>query len=474
MLDYAGFDKFCTDFNLDILDVIKDNNWDAHYQKIQDLKTFARSVIANGLNDIEAQDLGYLLGHAAWAVGAKLRAKDDNEAFDLIALGRLCIRDAENQHPLTGYLQYIESTVHRGVGHFRPASIAAKAAVAAFKTAPGEVTLDGRQHALNQDALALMRAKRLNAAEGVLFTQMKKLLSEAPVEAEAKETGHFDASQLISLAEGPAEIRTHKNTARFYLEQNKLEDALTHASLAVDFFDPFERPIDRAYDLTIRAECYSKMSQPGAAFNDLKAASGIYQKAYPKAPHINAFRTLTLLAQAAADLGRPNVFYLKQARAMQKVLKLEEDHDYLKALKAVPEKGTMADEHYVLAGDLLRRSSMTMFTPYKNKNHHVSALLNPLCFIAKALMSVARVLIALIESSGSDALTELGAAGLNALNAVASTLSLVTRTLSSVFALSYLDNKPGLDNANVADKIKAFEFGQNEDEAHQSTMALGA
>ena len=474
MLDYAGFDKFCTDFNLDILDVIKDNNWDAHYQKIQDLKTFARSIAAAGLNDTEAQDLGYLLGYAAWAVGSKLRSKDNDEALELIALGRLCIRKPAVQHPLIGYLQYVESTVHRGCGRFDETSRVAKEAVASFRAASDQVTRDTRQYALNQDVLALIRAKKLSAAEQVLFVQMKKLLSAAPVAEQQKGDGHFDASQLINFAEGSAEIRTHKNTARFYLEKNEPEKALEHAAKAIDLFDPFERPTDRAYDLTIRAECYSKMSQPGAAFNDLKAASGIYQKAYPKAPHINAFRTLTLLAQAAADLGRPNVVYLKQARAMQKRLGLDDTHNLVTALQAVSEKGTMADEHSVLAGDLLRRSSMTMFTPYKNKDYQVSALLSPLCFIAKALMSVARVLVALIESSGSDALTELGAAGLNALNAVASTLSLVTRTLSSVFAFSYLENKPGLDNASVVDKIKAFELQQDEDEAHQSTMVLSA
>ncbi len=471
MLNKANFRNFSENFNLDILHVIKDGEWDAHLAKIKELKTFLDSPESTQLDKAENTDALYLLGHGAWAVGAKLRKNDNGLALKLIDFA---IQEAESftkkDYALCGYLHYVKSTVLRGQNQFDEAVGEAIDAYNAFADANEATELF--QHALNQEGLANMRLGALEDAEESLFAEMDKLQPVALPEKKA--LGLFDAYQLITLAEGPADIRTHKNRAQLLLKQGKPEQALEHAQKAVAYFDPFKRPVDRAYDLTVRAECYTKLGKHEEAFRDLQSAFLTYQKCYPKQPHVNAFRTLILLAQAAADTKRPNMKYLKAAHDMQAALKLDDGHDFVKALKAVSEKGTMAKEHSTLAGDLLRHQRMTLFKPYQTARYQASALLYPWCFAAKSLTSLARSLYALGTGSGTEATAELKAFALNALSSVLSALTLVTKTIATLLNLGYSENTVKLDKTNTETKIGIFEERLAEEEAYRGTMALGA
>ena len=284
---------------------------------------------------------------------------------------------------------------------------------------------------------------------------------------------HFNASDLIVIAEASTALRINKNKTRWYLEVKRPEYALQYISKVVDSFDPFKRPLDRASNLTLRAACFSLQNKPREAYADLKSSFNIYKNSFTN-PHIDSFKMLIDLAKASVDVGRPNVKYLKEAYAMQVPLGLKETHHLMQALNAVPEKGTMADEHYRLASDLLVRNRLVLFTPYQCTEYQVSALLYPLCFISKALLSVARALNAAVLGCSQEVKVEMGAAFLNALNVVASLLVLVSRTLATVFNLSYLDSKLNLDKMKLEEKISVFERQQLEVEAYRNTMALGA
>ncbi len=473
MLDSMNFDAFCAEFKIDILHTTHDVVWEKHYKQIQDLKALVKSEKAvDGLTDIQKRDLRYLLGHAAWAVSAKLGAQGAAEAWELhdLASGTAVLSGWCIDWPVDVYLRYVHSIICLKEGRLDEARQAARACFKGAEIAKDYISTSLKQHIYNQCALVFIKNGWIKQTD-ICLNRLDKL-SLAVVKPQ-ENASYFDAADLIAAAEGDVELRTHRTKAYFHLQNESIDLALEHLEKVVDYVDPFKRPLDRALSLTLRAACFLSQKKNGEAYIDLKRAFGIYEACY-STPHIDALQTLIDLAVAAAKVGRPNVRYLAAARAMQKALELKDEHSLSQALDAVPEKGTMADEHYRLAYDVLQYQRLVLFTPYQNKVYHLHALLYPLCFIVKALMSAARVLYAAVQGSVRDMSFETTALLVNVLNAAIALVALVTRTFQTAFKLSYLASASSREGATLENKIAHFEMLQVDTKAHQETLALSA
>ncbi|MDF1677250.1 MAG: hypothetical protein P1U32_00965 [Legionellaceae bacterium] len=472
MLNSMTFDAFCAELEVDILQTTHDAIWEKHYKQIKDLEALVTSDETEGLTDIQKRDLRHLLGHAAWAVSAKLGAQGEAEALKLLDLASssAVLPGLIIDWPVEVYLSYVRSVICLKSGRMIEANDAMKACFQGANIAKGHIPLPLKQHIYNQCALVFIKngwMRKANIALNRLDT-----LSSTVVNLQ-KNPSYFDTADLIAAAEGDVELRTHRTKAYFHLQNESVDLALEHLEKVVDYIDPFKRPLDRAASLTLRAACFSSQKKSGEAYTDLKRAFGMYETCY-STPHIDALRTLIDLAVAAAKVERPNVLYLKAARVMQEKLGLKDEHPLSQALDAAPEKGTMADEHYRLACDMLQHQRLFLFTPYQNKACHVRALLYPLCFMAKALLSVARILYAAVQGSVRDMSFEAGALLVNVLNAVISLVALATRTFQTAFKLGYLANTPNLESAALKEKITHFETLQADTKAHQETLTLSA
>ncbi|MDF1645838.1 MAG: hypothetical protein P1U61_02500 [Legionellaceae bacterium] len=469
MLDDTQFNAFCAGFELDISEAMQDNLWEEHYQKIKDLKAFAMSEEASRLTEGQQLDLACLLGLSAWAVGVKLKKQDENEALALITLSR---KYFWYNWPLSAYIFYIESVIYLEQGKEQKASASALSALKGFEIAHKHVTGELRLHALNQYASALMQRNDVVEAQKVLFEAMDDISVTTQSHFTATNACCFNVSQIITTAEGPVTLRTYKNKANWHLMNEEPQLALSYASKSVDFYDPFKKPVGRADHLVFRAAFFLRMKKIESAFNDLKMAFKIYQT-FHVSPHIDVLEALVALAETSVDVGCPNVYYLKQARLMQATLGLDNSHDLVIKLNAVPSKGTMADEHYLIAKGLLNNNRLTLFTSYQNKKHHANASLYPFCFLYKVLLSVACALHAAVLGCGQEMMVEFGSSLLNALNAVLSTLSLITRTCATLYHFEYSDEQLNLEKVGQEEKINRFEAWQTEEDTCRQTMALG-
>lgn len=141
----------------------------------------------------------------------------------------------------------------------------------------------------------------------------------------------------------------------------------------------------------------------------------------------------------------------------------------------------LSEQHYDNAASALGIEQELLFLPYYNDTYHTSSLLYPLCHTVKTLIAAGRILqgtFLLVEALFNDEfdvtsahiatglVNELATFALDIMHIIASTLSFISRTASSlIYGYSQntmkntLNNPFALFGPSPAKSIKAFVTG---------------
>lgn len=126
--------------------------------------------------------------------------------------------------------------------------------------------------------------------------------------------------------------------------------------------------------------------------------------------------------------------------------------------------------HLKTADKLLDAEFNLMFEPYYNGQYHASSLLYPLCHAAKTVFTAARILKGSflflgalfndpetnVPSIAKGLVNEFTTLALDILNIIVSTVSLITRTLSTLFNFGYAKREYEMTNDLATDFFNLF------------------
>lgn len=333
--------------NKSVLSAISADNWTTHYTQIQQINEHAKKMQSDANYAPEYRlKIAALLAHSAWCIAAKNRHQGKEQAFELLSFAS---RLTNISCPATeGFIDYVKSTVHRGLDEEQLAVDAAERALLSFKTIPN-FSLLAQKHCANQQALALIRQGNYHSAIAILGASINphqeanlQATSSSWLNLTKERVGRIILTQsqqsfieeLICVGEGvPPHLRTQKNLAQAYIAVNNLPEALSAIENVLDNIDEKQNPIDYAYNLTILGEVLIKLACIGTdktaienlfkrANTALLQADKIYTHHFD-APHPNHLRTKLNLLEVFANLHNAE---LKSTQEMAEKLCLPEDH----------------------------------------------------------------------------------------------------------------------------------------------------
>jgi|GEM_PF-6696756 len=278
-------------FDIDILRSVLPEHWDEHFNRIQYLEQHAQRMLEDEtyLPSHRAK-VACLLAVAAWGYSAKFRMLGTEQADTYLMQAQAL---ANKDDALTqGFLSYVDSTVRRSENQFEDAFNAAKAAELYFNRMPG-FSAAAKAHVLNQQGVALVNQQK--ADEAIIVLRIALTLEEnTPHE-------HWVA-KLICVGEGGhPTLRANKQLARAYLAKGDHDAALSAIQVVLQGLDKERRPIDYAYNLTVKGTILKAQSEFSEALKVLLLADELYRTHCPD-PHPNHMKTREVMREVEKAL----------------------------------------------------------------------------------------------------------------------------------------------------------------------------
>lgn len=294
-----------------IKQLINENN--VIHQKVQSL---IADVCTNF--DLDKSDqIARILCVYSWAL--KIAGKKEDEVLKCLDIASRFVETAETM----GLCTYVRASVLRGYSKFSESAVFAEKLLSEYFKEGTQL----RAHALNCQALALMRQNKMDEAECSLNEALtiNAVSSNSPVE------------KIIVTAEGSFQDRTTGNLAQLYEKTEQFGLALKLAKDSLDAKILAKRSEEEiAYAQIIVGEIFLKLGQSDKALSYFNSANAFYSDS-SKMPVANHMRALVGLAAASQKQNgyQSCASALSLAKNIGEQLGLDEAHDFMKRIKII-------------------------------------------------------------------------------------------------------------------------------------------